>query len=302
MAGGGGGSNAAAGGAGSSAGPRTRGRGANGTDITSWYGSTLYVGAGGNGGGSTGPSTQPLGIGSYGSGASGTYTGSSIVGNEGTSGAVIIRYPITAVTSIELITSKTQASSASANFQIPTGGDTAPNYYNVAAGDIAFLFDTSTTTTNTIPTGWTFVGGATTAGIRQNISYKVLTPSDLGAIIQGMAGVTRKIMLVYRPNTPFNSVTITNNSLNSQATTATPGFQALVTDNGPTIGFAAYSSTGTISARSWTGGSPTEYSIVSTSQMYVKALITNSGSPGQMNIQMTDGGTNALQSFRMKFI
>ena len=279
-----------------------RGRGGNGTDITSWYGATQYVAAGGNGGGSTGPATQPLGSGSYGSGASGSLTGGG-AGNEGTSGAVIIRYPITPVTTMELVTSKTQASSSSANFVIPTGGTDAPNYYTTQAGDIAILFDSSTTTTDTIPSGWTRIGGISTTGMRQNISYKVLNSTEAaGSIIVGMAGASRKVMLVYRPNATFNSITITSGSLNQQATTAAPTAQSLVSEAGPVITFAAYSATGAIFTRGWSVGSPTEYSIASTSVIYVKALITNSGTPTTTSITMSDGGTNALQSFSMKFI
>ena len=300
MAGGGGGSNVAVGGAGSSAGPRTRGRGANGVDIASWYGATQYVGAGGNGGGSTAPSTQPLGIGSIGSGASGTYTGSTVTGNAGATGAVIVRYPIIPITSMELVTTKTQVSSASANFVIPTGGDTSPNFYNVAAGDIAILFDNSTTTTTAIPSGWTTIDNTSTTGIRTSISYKVLTSGDLGATIVGMAGVNRKVMLVYRPNNPFNLIVPTVSG--TQSTTATPTTQSLVGDVGPVITFAVYGSTGAVATRGWSVGSPSEYASFSTSGIYVKALITNSGTPSTTSITMSDGGTNTLQSFALKFI
>jgi hypothetical protein len=87
----------------------------------------------------------------------------------------------------------------------------------------------------------------------------------------------------------------------SQATASTPSSQTLTGEAGPMIAFAAYSSTGAISTRGWSVGSPAEYQAVSTSGIYVKELITNSGTPTTTKISMSDGGTNALQSFRLKF-
>jgi len=169
---------------------------------------------------------------------------------------------------------------------------------SAAVGDVAILFDTSTTVTNTIPSGWTSISGVTTTGIRQNISYKLIGSSDIGATVTGMAGTTRKVMLVYRGNALIGEVTPTVTG--TQATTATPTAQSLVGQAGPMIAFATYSATSTITTRGWSVGSPSEYSSVSGSGIYVKALITNSGTPSTTSITMTDSGTNAMQSFRLK--
>ena len=203
------------------------------------------------------------------------------------------------LSSMALVTSKIQSSSASANFTIPTDGQGAYSETGVLAGDIAILFDSSTSITDTIPSGWTSITGVSTSGIRQNISYKILTEGDLGTTISAMAGTSRKIMLVYRGNQSIASVTATVTG--SQATTALPSNQTLTGEAGPMIAFAAYSSTGAIGSRGWSQGTPTDYSVVSTSGIYVKALITNSGTPTTTSISMSDGGSNALQSFRLKF-
>lgn len=170
------------------------------------------------------------------------------------------------------------------------------------AGDIAILFDHSSSTTNTVPSGWTSITGVSTTGIRQNISRKILTSGDLsGNLISGMGSNPRKIVLVYRPSQAITSVTATVTG--SQATTSSiqPSNQTLTGEAGPMIAFACYSSSGAISNRGWSVGSPTEYSVISTSTNYVKALITNTGTPSTTTISMTGGFNNALQSFRLKF-
>jgi hypothetical protein len=192
---------------------------------------------------------------------------------------------------VATITAPANTTSTASTITIPS---------TASAGDIAVLFDTSTTTTDTTPSGWTSITKSTTTGIRQNVSYKILSATDPNTSITGMAGTTRKVMVVYRGNTLITNVFPT--VIGSQATTATPTNQSLTGEAGPMIAFAVYSATGAISTRGWSAGSPTEYSSVSTSGIYVKALITNSGTPSTTTISMTDSGTNALQSFRLKLI
>jgi Concanavalin A-like lectin/glucanases superfamily len=171
-----------------------------------------------------------------------------------------------------------------------------------ATGDYAVLFDVSTTTTNTIPSGWTSIVGTTTTGIRTNVSYKRLLSGDPNTSVTGMAGTTRKIMLIVKGDTDLLSVSLSTPG--SQATTATPTNQTISSTGQvtPTIFFAVYAATGSISTRGWTGGSPTEYSSVSTSGIYVKALTYGQNTtPANATISMSDGGTNTLQSFSMKF-
>lgn len=168
-------------------------------------------------------------------------------------------------------------------------------------GDYAVLFDTSTTTTDTTPTNWTSLNKATTTGIRTNVSYKRLVSGDPGSTITGMAGTTRKIILIIKGNSDITNVTISTPG--SQATTATPTNQTISGSvNTPTVFFATYASTGSITTRGWTTGTPIEYSSFSTSGIYVKALTYGRGTtPATATISMSDGGTNTLQSFSIKF-
>ena len=171
-----------------------------------------------------------------------------------------------------------------------------------AVGDYAVLFDTSTTTTNTIPSGWTSINGATTSGIRTNVSYKRLLSGDPGSSITGMAGTTRKILLIVKGNSDITSVSVSTPG--SQATVATPTNQTISSTGQvtPTVFFAVYAATGSIATRGWSGGTPTEYSSVSSSGIYVKALTYGkSTTPASATMSMSDGGTNTLQSFSMKF-
>jgi hypothetical protein len=179
---------------------------------------------------------------------------------------------------------------------------TIPN--NVQVDDYAILFDFSTTTTDTTPTNWTSISKATTTGIRTNISYKKMVSGDLGATITGMGGTTRKILLTFRPNAAVSSVTLSTPG--SQATTAAPSNQTISMSgqNRPIIGFACYASTGSVGTRGWSGGTPVEFSNVSTSSIFVKALVYNqefTTTPSNATISMSDNGTNTLQTFYMGF-
>jgi hypothetical protein len=171
-----------------------------------------------------------------------------------------------------------------------------------ATGDYAILFDTSTTVTNTIPSGWTSINGVTTAGIRTNISFKRLVSGDPNTSVTGMAGTTRKVMLIVKGNSDLLSNT--RSTPGSQATTAAPTNQTISTSgvNTPAVFFAVYASTGNVGTRGWSGGTPVEYSSVSTSSIYVKALVYGRGTtPATATISQSDNGTNTLQSFSMKF-
>jgi hypothetical protein len=92
------------------------------------------------------------------------------------------------------------------------------------AGDIAVLFDRQNTATAgfVTPTNWTTIATRFVSGNKVSISYKVLTAGDPGLTITGQGPVARKIMAVYRPSQPINSVTVVTNSQggNTSATTA----------------------------------------------------------------------------------
>ena len=168
-------------------------------------------------------------------------------------------------------------------------------------GDFCILFDASPTTTDVTPTGFTSITKALIATTyRQNISYRILQSGDATGVLKtGLGGSARKVVLLFRPNVPITSVSFT--IAGTQATTSVPTNQTILGQAGPVIAFACYSSTGNVTTRGWTAGSPTEVSVVSTSSNYVKYLITNSGTPANTTVSMTDNGNNALQSFMAKF-
>jgi hypothetical protein len=168
-------------------------------------------------------------------------------------------------------------------------------------GDLALLFDTSATTTNTIPSGWTSVSGVTTTGIRQNISRKTLVSGDIGATITGMGGTTRKILLLFRPNGPVTTLTVSTPT--SQATTATPNNQTVTAGASPSttpvISFWCGSSTGSPVV---TLAGTTQVTSISTSGIRVAYRQWNSGqTPANQTASMDDSGTNAFQSFFVRF-
>lgn len=166
--------------------------------------------------------------------------------------------------------------------------------------DFAILFDYSTTTTLTVPSGWTQVTTSTTTGIRSTISYRKITHSDLiGSTVTGMGGTTRKIMVIVRPNAPVGSLTLSTPA--QQATTAIPTNQTLSMSGltMPLMGFAHYSSTGAISTRT---GSGNEIEFANGTGQYVRVWTHNITAPANQTIGMSDGGTNALQSFWIRFI
>jgi hypothetical protein len=169
-----------------------------------------------------------------------------------------------------------------------------------AAGDFAILFDSATTGTTASPTSWVSVNTISSGiALSQVISYRILQSGDIGSTFTGMATNGRKVLIVYRPNTAITTVSVTVTG--SEATIATPASQSLVGQAGPMIAFACYSSSGNVATRGWSVGAPSEYFIASTSSNYVKALITNTGTPATTTISMNDAGTNALTSFRVRF-
>jgi hypothetical protein len=187
-------------------------------------------------------------------------------------------------------------SSQGSTVQIPT---------TARAGDIAILFDNSTTTTNTIPSGWTSIAGGTTTGIRTNVSSKILTSGEVGSTITGMAGTTRKVVLVFR-DWATTSPTIAVSTPTVQATTAAPTNQTITAGSGESIYFGVYGRTGTTgitAALNQSNKTSTQVNSVSTSGVSVRYTIFNAGpnAIGHSNatVTMTDGGTNVLISFRM---
>lgn len=107
-----------------------------------------------------------------------------------------------------------------------TGTIVIPN--SAQTGDLAILCDSAAggTITAVIPTGFTSYSNLTNASpaIRGIISYKILTASDPGATVTGMAAATnlRKTLLVFRPNSTLNQVyNFASGGAASTATTTT---------------------------------------------------------------------------------
>jgi hypothetical protein len=167
------------------------------------------------------------------------------------------------------------------------------------AGDYAFYFDTSTTTTATNPSGWSTVNAVTTTGIRTAWHWKQLTSGDLTATHTGMGGTTRKVCVIYRSSVAISPETV---SIASQATTAAPTNQTirLINNIEPNIAFAVYATATQVATptRGYTPGSPNESSNTTGSQgLWIKHLAyTRTNNPADVTVSMTDGGTNTLQT------
>jgi hypothetical protein len=170
--------------------------------------------------------------------------------------------------------------------------------------DYAILFDSSTNTTNVVPSGWTEISNTTTSGIRSVISYKKLVIGDVvgGVTVSGLTGssnIARKTLVIVRPNAPVSSVFISTAA--PQATNAVPTNQTLSMSGQtmPLMGFAHYASTGAISTRT---GASNERELVNTTRQYVRNWTHNITTPANQTIGMSDGGTNTLQNFWIRFI
>ena len=287
---GGGGGGATAAGSNASTSPITTG--AAGGAGYAYFGTTYSVGGQGGWGragdgeqmGST--NTAP---GSGGGGAGGAIGGSAVNGATGRNGSVVVAYPVS-TNPLELV-ENAEVIASTTTIGIPSFA---------VAGDIALLYDYSTTTTDTTPSGFTQITTATTTGIRLSVSYKVLVGGEASTNITGMGGTTRKILKLFRPNQAGAPLSILN--INSEATTATPATQTLTLTN--STGFAlyataVYATTGTaVTTRNGTFTFETS----STTRLYQKAVkYTNNQTPTNItNISMSDNGTNALISFYLR--
>ena len=192
-------------------------------------------------------------------------------------------------TSISLAASNSSLSSA---ITIPGG---------IATGDVAILWDVSTTNSQVVPAGWTLIASSGTTGMRLTISYKQLSSGESGTTVNGQSGTARKVMLVFRgDNAP---TVITPTVYGQQATTATPSAQTIIAPAGslPYIFCSGHGATTTSGTRSWNTGAPTEYQSRSTTSVYARYQIFNSSGATNTTVSMTDAGTNAMISFRMLF-
>jgi hypothetical protein len=166
------------------------------------------------------------------------------------------------------------------------------------ADDYAVLFDYSTTTTLTVPSGWTQITTSTTTGIRSTVSYKKLVSGDINTSITGMGGTTRKVLVIVRGNAPISSVTLSTPA--QQATTAAPTNQTISMSGSiaPVMGFAHYTSTGAVATRTGTGNLR---EFTSATNQYVKVWAYTPAQSTNITVGQSDNGTNALQSFWIRF-
>jgi hypothetical protein len=111
------------------------------------------------------------------------------------------------------------------SFQTTTSNFTITIPATAAVGDIAILFDRQNTPSAgfVTPTGWTTIATRFVSTNKVNISYKVLTAGDPGLTITGQGTTARKIMAVYRPSQPINSVTVVTNSQGGNTSATTTG-------------------------------------------------------------------------------
>lgn len=171
-----------------------------------------------------------------------------------------------------------------------------------SANDYMILFDSSTVTTQVVPSGWTLLDTVSVAGIRTTISYKKLVAGDSGTTVTGQGNNTAKYLLHLRPSQDSN---ISFSTVNSEANAAAPTQQTISMsgETGPIFGIAFTASTGT-STRTFGGKLP--YANLSNSSTGINTnlrVISYQGDdvPSNNTISMTDGGVNTMQSFWVKF-
>jgi hypothetical protein len=199
---------------------------------------------------------------------------------------------------VTFVASSFQSSTANSSIVIPAAAQ---------AGDIAVLFDRQNTTTSgfVTPTGWTTIANRFNGGNKSNISYKVLTAGDPGLSITGQGTTARKIMVVYRPSEPINSVTVVTNSQTgpSFATTAAPASltQDLTAQTSrPILSYAFYSSS---TNSVWSRGSTltAEREITDGGGFtWVRMFVFNAGS-STSTVNTITGGTSAQTSVKFMF-
>jgi hypothetical protein len=180
-------------------------------------------------------------------------------------------------------------------------------------GDFAILFDVIyssgiSISGEVVPSGWNSISRVSTANIfgpsaiRSIVSYKVLTSGNPGSTITGMSDdATRKILLIFRPESTISSVTPL--SVNGQATSINPSTQTITASDviPPILVFAHWGADGNISSRSVSGITMNE--VGNTTNQYCKYQIFNNvQNLNNADIDMSSSATvKALQSFYVQF-
>ena len=290
---GGGGSNLLAG-TGGSAG--TGGNGGTAT-TTTFTGTTTSLGGGGAGAGSiSGTPADGVGTANSGAGANGAYsTSAAFSGNAGSAGWVGIRYPIN--TSVfQYLTYVTTAVSTTTSITIPT----------IQANDLVFFFtDASAPTTAptaVTATGWTSVyTNATTAStaIRQQCFYKVMAGTESGTTLTCLTGAnfTNSRLIVYRPNAPITTITVSTPGLQSGIAVPTAQTLSIGSLGGPYLAFAKFSSYSSSPLSTSTTSTPSRTLNQSFTEVRAFEALHDGISFVNQTVSMADSGTNAMSSF-----
>lgn len=167
----------------------------------------------------------------------------------------------------------------------------------------------------TIPSGWikitssyfaSFITDPNTVGA--SVSYKILSSSDPGSTITAIGPLPMKTLLVFRPDSKINGITLGN--INQQATSGNPSQQTVLLSQNdtPSLAFGHWKATLSITARTVSGIPMTEVSNISTSppftgQQYVKYSMFSAGQPtNDFTVDMNDVDVNILQSFYISFL
>ena len=197
------------------------------------------------------------------------------------------QFPKQTLSNISFVTSTSATNAGS--ITIPT---------SAREGDLAVLFDYSSTNTgNTIHPGWNLIVRTFTT-LNAICSYKILVAQDIGTSVTGLTSSASKTILIFRPNRPL--LLVIAGSVNGQTTTVAPSNQTLgvPSASSPIIGFAHYTSSGSITSAA---SSFSMNTVLNTNTQVCKYVILNKGSASvNSTISMGDHGTNLMQSFYLK--
>lgn len=165
-------------------------------------------------------------------------------------------------------------------------------------GDLAVLFDYSSTNTgNLTPVNWNLILRTFTT-INAICSYKILVAQDIGVAVTGLTSSASKTVLIFRSNRQISTVVV--GSLNGQTTTVAPSNQVLSIPvaASPILGFAHYTSSGSITSATSSFNMNT---VSNATNQICKYVIFNKGSASvDSTISMGDHGTNLMQSFYLR--
>jgi hypothetical protein len=181
-----------------------------------------------------------------------------------------------------------------------TGSITGPA--SIQAGDLLVLLDYAAVTPSppaaTVPSGFTQITTATGGLSRVVLSMKKATGAEASASLTGMIGNIgdAKLLYVFRGNVPITVIQAL--SVGQQSTDLNPTAQVVTASGGtpPLVVIGAYSSSGTVSPRTFTPAKDGEINTTNTGDQWLAYKIYNA-SPADVTIDMDDEGSeNCLMS------